>query len=154
RLRHLDCTATTGPAELAGALGRPPVDPLVALRDRRVWTVGFDQVELPEPGPDVLREGGVYLITGGLGGLGLVLGEALARRWHARLVLPSRSGLSSDRAVQAVRRMESSGGTVLTAALDVSDVDGLRRLRAEILERFGRLDGIVHAAGIAGGGLV
>jgi acyl transferase domain-containing protein/acyl carrier protein len=171
RLRHLDCTASTRPAELVGALGRPaegglhtpglgkghlqpPTHALLALRDRRVWTVGFDQVELPEAGPEVLREGGVYLITGGLGGLGLVLGEALAERFRAKLVLTSRSGLRADRAVQAVRRMESSSAEVLTAALDVSDVDGLRALRAEILDRFGRLDGIVHAAGIAGGGLI
>ena len=155
RLRHVDCTAATRPAELAGTLGRPAGDALLAVRDRRVWTVGFDQVELPEAGQDVLRNGGVYLITGGLGGLGLVLGEMLAERWRARLVLASRSGLhGTGRALQAVRRMESAGAEVLTAAVDVSDVDGLRALRAEIRTRFGRLDGIVHAAGIAGGGVV
>ncbi|WP_291412724.1 type I polyketide synthase [Actinophytocola sp.] len=171
RLRHVDCTAATRPADLAGVLGRPAGDALLALRDRRVWTVGFDQVELPEAGEDVVREGGVYLITGGLGGLGLVLGETLAERRRARLVLTSRSGLppreewdgylrghgpgeKMGRAVRAVRRMESAGAEVLTAAVDVSDVDALRNLRAELLARFGRLDGIVHAAGIAGGGLV
>jgi NAD(P)-dependent dehydrogenase (short-subunit alcohol dehydrogenase family)/acyl carrier protein len=170
-LRHVDCTTGTRPAELVGALGRPAGDTLLALRDRRVWTVEFDQVDLPEAGPDVLREGGVYLITGGLGGLGLVLGETLATHRRARLVLTSRSGLppraewdeylrghgSGDRkarAIRAVRRMESAGAEVLAAAVDVSDVDGLRNLRAEVLDRFGRLDGIVHAAGVAGGGLV
>jgi len=170
-LRHLDCVTETRPAELAGALGRSAGDALLALRDRRVWTVGFEQVDLPAAGPDVLREGGVYLITGGLGGLGLVLGETLAERTRARLVLTSRSGLppreewdeylrghgSGDRkvrAIRAVRRMASAGAEVLTAAVDVSDVDGLRNLRTETLARFGRLDGIVHAAGIAGGGLV
>ncbi|HEY7596830.1 MAG TPA: beta-ketoacyl synthase N-terminal-like domain-containing protein [Actinophytocola sp.] len=170
RLRHVDCTAATGPAELVGALGRPAGDALLAVRDRRVWTVGFDQVALPEAGPDVLRDGGVYLITGGLGGLGLVLGESVAHT-GAKLVLTSRSGLPpraewdeyvrshgtrdrTGRAIRAVRRMESAGAEVLPAAVDVSDVDGLRSLRAELLGRFGRLDGIVHAAGIAGGGLV
>jgi phthiocerol/phenolphthiocerol synthesis type-I polyketide synthase E len=167
RLRHVDCTTVTRPDELAGALGRPAGDALLALRDRRVWTVDFDQVELAEAGQDVLREGGVYLITGGLGGLGLVLGETLAERWHARLVLTSRSGLPpreewddhgpggrTGRAIRAVRRMESAGAEVLTAAVDVSDMDALRTLRTEITARFGRLDGIVHAAGIAGGGLI
>ncbi len=50
--------------------------------------------------------------------------------------------------------MEAAGAEVLAAAVDVSDVDGLRALRAAVLDRFGRLDGIVHAAGIAGGGLI
>lgn len=170
-LRHLDCGTETRPSDLAGALGRLAGEALHALRDRRVWTVEFDQVDLPEADPEVLREGGVYLITGGLGGLGLVLGQTLAEHRHARLVLTSRSGLppreewdsylrghgSGDRksrAIRAVRRMESAGAEVLAAAVDVSDVDGLRRLRAEVLDRFGRLDGIVHAAGVAGGGLV
>ncbi|HEV7652809.1 MAG TPA: type I polyketide synthase, partial [Actinophytocola sp.] len=169
RVRQIDCTAATRPAELAGALARPADDALLALRDRRVWTVGFDQVEVPEAGPDVLRDGGVYLITGGLGGLGLVLGETLAERRRARLVLTSRSGLPpraewdsyvhahgdrTARAIQAVRQMEAAGAEVLAAAVDVSDVDALRALRGAVLDRFGRLDGIVHAAGIAGGGLI
>jgi NAD(P)-dependent dehydrogenase (short-subunit alcohol dehydrogenase family)/acyl carrier protein len=120
-----------------------------------VWTVGFDQTELPEAGPDVLREGGVYLITGGLGGLGRTLAETLASRWRAKLVLTSRSGLgTTGRAADAVRRMEAAGAEVLAAAVDVSDVDAVRALRTAVLDRFGRLDGIVHAAGIAGGGMI
>ncbi|GAB3489892.1 type I polyketide synthase [Amycolatopsis cihanbeyliensis] len=171
RLRQIDCAADTRAGEVVTALGRAEHDTLLALRNGRVWTVGFDQVGLPEPGTGLPREGGTYLITGGLGGLGLTIAEHLAAKGPVRLVLTSRSGLPprsrwdktlraegargrAGRAVLAVRRMEEAGAEVLPAAVDVSDVDDLRRLRAEVLETFGGLDGIVHAAGIAGGGLI
>jgi acyl transferase domain-containing protein len=166
RVRQLDVDDTTNAADLVAALGRPGDDDLVALRGGRMWTLDYAQTRLPEPPADVIRDRGVYLITGGLGGLGLTIAEHLAEHRSARLVLTSRSGLPpidqwdrahderTSHAIAAVRRMTAAGAEVVTAAVDVSDVDGLRRLREETLARFGRLDGIVHAAGVAGGGLI
>ncbi|MEU2721116.1 SDR family NAD(P)-dependent oxidoreductase [Streptomyces smyrnaeus] len=84
--------------ELARA-GRPAPpfaacgDRWVAMRGRRRWLLGYGQV--PEPrvkgaaGP--LRERGTYLITGGLGGIGLAVAEGLAKAVRARLVLTART---------------------------------------------------------------
>lgn len=143
----------------------------VALRAGRRWAQEFEAVEVAaQDGPAAgLREGGVYLVTGGLGGLGLTLAERLAGRARARLALVSRRGLPpreqwdalpagvgdarTARAIAAVRRMEAAGAEVAVLAADVADAGALRTVRDEVLGRFGRLDGIVHAAGLAGGGM-
>jgi phthiocerol/phenolphthiocerol synthesis type-I polyketide synthase E len=100
-----------------------------------------------------LRERGVYLITGGLGGVGLALAETLARHGRARLVLSSRSAASPEQA-QAVQQLEALGAEVLVLQADVSDVVGMREVVRRALERFGSLAGVIHAAGISSGGLI
>ncbi|MDH2425407.1 type I polyketide synthase [Sphaerisporangium sp. TRM90804] len=158
-------------AELARdpALDRPeegtPPSP-VALRGGRRWVRGYEPVEVTAADAG-LRQGGVYVITGGLGGIGVTLAEDLAVRLRARLVLLGRSGLPpreewdalaggadrTSRAVAAIRRMEAAGAQVLTLAADVTDAGAMRRVREETLARFGRVDGVVHAAGLPGGGM-
>ncbi|TWI44010.1 polyketide synthase PksN [Pseudoduganella flava] len=96
---------------------------------------------------DLLKEEGVYLITGGAGGLGLIFADMLARRYRARLVLTGRSQL--DEALQ--RRLDALcalGAEVLYVAADVAQADDVQRVLAEARARFGRIDGIVHAAGV------
>jgi NAD(P)-dependent dehydrogenase (short-subunit alcohol dehydrogenase family)/acyl carrier protein len=144
----------------------------VALRGSRRWVQGYAPVPLPAPAdPGAgLRERGVYLVTGGLGGVGISLAAHMAERARARLVLVSRSSLPprerwaahlaahgtasrEGRAIAAIRRMEAAGAEVLVAAADVCDPAALRAVREQALARFGRVDGIVHAAGVAGGGM-
>ncbi len=80
-------------AELAGSDSRPA--PIVALRGDRRWLPAAEALPLPSPAssPAPLRPGGVYLITGGLGGLGLGLADHLARTVGAKLALLGRTGL-------------------------------------------------------------
>ncbi|MEU1687496.1 SDR family NAD(P)-dependent oxidoreductase [Micromonospora sp. NPDC005707] len=166
-------TAARGVAALAAELRGPadPEHPEVALRRDRRWVAGYEQVTVDaEAEPGVLREAGRYLITGGLGGIGVTLAEDFARRARAKLVLLARSGLPerdrwdehlavhggadrAGRAIAAIRRMEAAGAEVLVLAADVTDPDDLRRVRDAAETRFGGLDGIVHAAGLPGGGM-
>ncbi|MGC5022571.1 SDR family NAD(P)-dependent oxidoreductase [Micromonospora sp. DT47] len=155
---------------------RAPVDPEhieVTLRRDRRWVTGYEQVTVDAEGePGALREGGRYLVTGGLGGIGITLAEDFARRSRAKLVLLARSGLPpreqwddhlavhggaptdrAGRAIAAIRRMEAAGAQVLVLAADVTDPADLRRVRATVEAEFGGLDGIVHAAGLPGGGM-
>jgi phthiocerol/phenolphthiocerol synthesis type-I polyketide synthase E len=146
-VRHVDLDPAGGPRQARAAaaeLRRPPDDPLVALRGGRRWLPGHQRI--PVPAKETLRQGGVYLITGGLGGIGLTLAEDLARRCQAKLVLVSRTARDDAR----LRRIE---GETLVIAADVTDEAALRRVRDQALARFGRLDGIVHAAGVPGGGM-
>ena len=114
----------------------------------------------------------MYLITGGLGGVGLVLAEYLAREFKARLVLTGRRGLppraqwadhvaargSAGRHVsgriRAVEALEAAGAEVLVGAADVSTKSAMRAVVDEACARFGRIDGVIHAAGVAGGGMI
>lgn len=135
----------------------------------------YEPSPLPDsPAPDQLplRDGGVYLITGGLGGLGLELTHFIARTVAANLVLLNRTPLperetwagwlaSSDPALAGMRRkisqiqaLEAQGANVLALVADVSDRAQMQQVMQTIRARFGRLDGVLHAAGVPGAGIV
>ncbi|MFE9722739.1 SDR family NAD(P)-dependent oxidoreductase, partial [Streptomyces sp. NPDC005794] len=102
----------------------------------------------PGAGKHLLRPNGTYLITGGTGGLGLLLAEHLARTWSARLVLTGRSALDAHKR-RSIARIESLGGEVLYRQADVADPQAMREVVDTARERFGPIHGVVHAAGVA-----
>jgi amino acid adenylation domain-containing protein len=143
---------------VAGELELPGDEPAVALRGSYRWVQEFAPAplpasETPEGIPARLRPRGVYLITGGLGGLGLEVAERLAREASARLVLVSRSPLSEPGAAR-VRALEELGAEVMVAAADVTDLEAMREVVDRAVERFGAVHGVIHAAGRPGGGLI
>lgn len=153
RCRHVDVDRPD-PGALRVELGAPDADPVVALRGGRRWLPTTQPVHLDEGDPAAgLRPGGVWLVTGGLGGVGLAVAEHLARRSGARVALLGRTAPPA-RAAAALARVRAAGGDALTCAADVTDADALRRVRSEVQARFGPVTGIVHAAGLPGGGLV
>ena len=151
--------------QLARELNSPSSDGMVAYRDGRRWVQDFEQIVLdaPEERDLPLRDGGVYLITGGLGSLGMTLADHLARSCKAKLVLTARTALPprddwdgalDDRAraqVRAIRRLEAAGAEVMTAAVDVTDETAMAALVNDILARFGAINGVIHAAGVLSG---
>ena len=173
-VRRIDADAATQDVRAIVAELARPVDAdraEVVLRAGRAWVGGYEQVSLPASDSPV-RDGGRYLITGGLGGVGITLAEDFAVRAKAKLVLTARSGLPPrnewdtylavhgsaptdrvGRGIAAIRRMEAAGAQVLVLAADVTDPADVRRVRAAAHDEFGGLDGIVHAAGLAGGGM-
>ncbi len=81
-------------AEVAAELAAPSAEPVVAYRNRHRWAQAFEPAATSaQDGLGRLRQGGVYLITGGLGRIGGVLAEHLARTVCARLALVDRSAL-------------------------------------------------------------
>jgi NAD(P)-dependent dehydrogenase (short-subunit alcohol dehydrogenase family) len=141
-------------------------DRIVAFRAGRRWVQGYEPWPLPAvPGrPRRLREGGVYLITGGLGGIGLEVAECLAREARARLVLVGRGSLPAraewerrlaagndgDELLQRLRRLlalEELGAEVLALQADAADLEQMREVARRAEERFGRLHGVIHAVG-------
>ena len=113
----------------------------------RVRQRALENVESP------LRMGGTYLISGGCGGLGLLVAERLARKWAANLILLGRSALDDGKR-QAIAGLEALGGAVEYVQADVCDRAAVEEaLRAGEL-RFGMLHGVIHAAGIVGSGSV
>jgi polyketide synthase PksJ len=158
--------------QLAGLLARElaldpeiaPVEPEIAYRGFKRWVRSYEPVRLERIAENhkrllPLKKRGVYLITGGLGGMGLALAEYLAREWQARLVLVSRTSLpprdrwenSDDRRVKKVRHLESLGAEVLTAAADAAHSDRMREVVEQAEARFGPVNGVIHAAGVLSG---
>lgn len=172
--------ATMPASQVITELASSPANEFVALRGGRRWTPDFEVLPLgvgddplPEPDPTAgpLREGGVYLITGGLGGIGLALAERLAVACRAKLVLfgrtpvPPRSRwdevLADPAAKPEVRRrieglltLENQGAEFEVIAGDVADVEDVKRAVARTRERFGALHGVLHAAGVPAMGMM
>ena len=126
-----------------------------SLSHGKLWrhTVVKGASESSEIGTKRLKVRGVYLITGGLGGIGLALAGHLARVAKARLVLVSRHKPDTFES-EAIRLMEADGAEVMTAALDIADAESLSAVVNDITARWGNIDGVIHAAGIAGGSLI
>ena len=180
RCRAIDLEAGgmgPGAEGLARALSFDAEDParlsVVAYRGNYRWALGTEPVAigLPKRPRPPVRDEGTYLITGGLGGMGLAFADHLARSAHARLVLVGRNGLPPREAwdeytatagtddatrmrIEAVQAMEAAGGQVMTCAADVSDRVAMSSVIAEAKRRFGRIHGVIHAAGIPGGGVL
>lgn len=102
----------------------------------------------PEPMPEGrFRADATYLVTGGLGALGLSLAEFLADRGAGAVALLSRSAPSAAVA-QRVDALRARGVRVVTSAVDVADADALGRALDEFRVRLPPLRGVFHAAGL------
>jgi acyl transferase domain-containing protein len=139
--------------ELLVELTSPSTDASVAYRGIDRWVYSLEAAALPAAPQTAarIRPRGVYLITGGLRGLGLVFAKYLANTAAARLVLTSRSGAAD---ADSIRELERLGAEVMVAAADVTDEARMREVVQEARARFGTIDGVVHSAGVPGGGLI
>ncbi|MEU3660939.1 SDR family NAD(P)-dependent oxidoreductase [Streptomyces sp. NPDC032940] len=167
--RSIDISALpdgTAAAEVLAELRTPTADHALALTPAGRWARAYERDTLPEVEdgklPLRLRERGVYLITGGLGGIGMTLAEYLVRTCRARLVLtgldavpptdpgtplPDDDPALAERA-ERIRKLEALGGEVLAVRCDAADREQTAALFEQIDRRFGGLDGVVHAAGV------
>nr|WP_129677809.1 type I polyketide synthase [Candidatus Chloroploca sp. Khr17] len=98
----------------------------------------------------VVRADATYLITGGLGGLGLVVAEWLAQQGARRLVLMGRSS-PTPTAQQQIEAIAALGATVTVAQADVNDRSQVAATMAQIDPAY-PLAGVVHAAAAREGG--
>jgi acyl transferase domain-containing protein/thioesterase domain-containing protein len=144
---------------------------VVAYRASERWVAHYASADMTAhpisqiPAKATFKEGGIYFITGGLGGLGLLLAGHLARTCQARLVLLTRHPLPSrsqwpdimarggaDPHAQKIRQLaaiEADGGEVMLITADICDEHALKRAI-----RLGAIDGVFHAAGILDDGLI
>ncbi|WGP11704.1 SDR family NAD(P)-dependent oxidoreductase [Streptomyces sp. SH5] len=134
---------------LADEVGAQPVSAL--HMDGRRWVQQVRPAELRpvDAAGDRLRDGGTYLITGGAGGLGAIFGSWLAREYRARLVIVGRRP-AEDAGVRArLAELDRAGAAaVLYRQADVCDPVALTEAVRTAVGRFGRIDGVLHAAGV------
>ncbi|MEK2472289.1 SDR family oxidoreductase [Streptomyces noursei] len=170
--RHFDLPATpddrslrTLAAELAG-LRRPEV--ATTLRGATRWIADLEPIraDWTAKAASRLRDGGVYLITGGLGEIGSTIAHWLRRECPgARLALLTRdplplrerwdSWLAEHDAddptalrITRLRALAAEGDEPFLVHADVADEDALRDAVHQVTTHFGTLDGVVHAAGL------
>ena len=95
-----------------------------------------------------------YLITGGLGGLGLHFAQWMAERGATSLILAGRSGIKTPEQQQALHALKELGVTVEIAPLDISDGPAVESLIQSIQASKAPLGGVLHAAGVLDDGII
>jgi acyl transferase domain-containing protein/D-arabinose 1-dehydrogenase-like Zn-dependent alcohol dehydrogenase len=121
---------------------------------RRLLPVWHAVVQQASPLRTPWKADGVYLITGGAGGLGLVFADDAVRNSPtSHVVLVGRSTLSAAQRAR-MREFWNLGGSVEYRQLDVSNPRAVADLITSIIEDHGRLTGIIHSAGVLRDGLI
>jgi polyketide synthase PksM len=94
------------------------------------------------------KEKGVYLITGGAGGLGFLFAKEIVTKTEAStIILTGRSVLSEEKYYQ-IKALEKTSIKIFYKNVDVADEKAVKQLVQEIQQEFGGLNGIIHSAGI------
>ncbi len=107
-----------------------------------------EEPDVPDAGKAPWKDGGVYLIAGGAGGLGLIFAEAIARQTKgATLILCGRSDLSQERP-QRFNAIDQAGAKIIYRKVDISRRADVEQMIAGILKDYGKLNGIIHSAGV------
>ena len=150
---------------LESELSAQPETSTIALRNGVRWQRRLVPEKLKPIEATRLKRAGVYVITGGLGGIGAAFSNWLAKEYAARIVLIGRTPLPDREqwdewlqqhelgdpiaaAILRVRELEAAGSEVLVLAADVTVKEHMREAFASVRERFGAIDGVFHAAGV------
>nr|AEU11005.1 NpnA [Nostoc sp. 152] len=165
--RHLDLSVDE-PAVNAGQILQEisvlPCESEVAYRQGQRWIPRLEKVDFsPQSKPDfAFKSGGMYLISGGLGGVGVEIAKYLLKHYKARLLLvgrthlPEKSDLHTDAEKSSVvaqkiavyEELEQLGGKIIYEAVDVCDLPRLQQIVEQAQSRWGcELDGVLHLAG-------
>lgn len=143
-------------------------DSLVALRPHGRLVQSLAPLPLPpiSDGADPqgwVRDDGVYLITGGLGGIGLEVAEHLARSKTVKLALLTRGSFPDERLwddilagrakgnalqVAKLRALQTLGSQVMVVTGDITNPRSLGQSLGEVRSHFGAINGVIHAAGM------
>ncbi|WP_315710136.1 SDR family NAD(P)-dependent oxidoreductase [Brenneria uluponensis] len=145
----------------------------ILLRGQQRWLPQLREMIAPEynaaaPG---LKKRGVYVILGGLGGVGYALAQYLAQQWQATLILIGKTPLPQaaqwetwladhghdDRIsikIRQAQRLRRLGATLWTLNADLADPRQITDVFSQIHRRYPRIQGVIHAVGVADGALI
>ena len=125
-----------------------PADPDGNLRILRNGTWFRQHLTIVRPGTPTssrFREGGVYVIVGGAGGLGRAISEYLIRRYSAQVVWLGRSAWDTRIEAAVAEAARSGGSAPHYVQADATITEALRRARDEVERRFGSVHGVIHS---------
>lgn len=147
-------------AQLVAEVLAPISERTVALRGNRRWQQSLEAYPTPRPEMSAVQPGGTYVITGGLGGIGLELAGHLAEKEAGYLYLTSRKTLPPQDEWTTLRKDHPQADLVTSllklktkligleiVSVDVSDEVGMAHLFKGILDQRGTINGVIHSAG-------
>jgi acyl transferase domain-containing protein/acyl carrier protein len=152
--------------QLATEFASQPRNGVVAYRHGHRWVPAFDRLPRGTGNhPSPVKDGGVYLVLGGVEDPGLAVAEYLAARGARCLVLLSQPEAPSgpfangaERAIEQVKErlatLEARGVRLVVEAVDAADLAAMEGVVSRTEERFGPICGAVHAALAPSAGLM
>jgi len=153
--------------QLLGELTVRSSDTVIAYRGIHRWEQTFEKIQLDHSTKNTsrLKKEGVYLITGGFGGMGFTIAEYLAETVKAKIILLGRSSFphrqqweewlgnhseenSICSKIRKVQSLEEMGAEVLVLSANVADYQQMKTALIETQKVFGQINGIFHTAGV------
>lgn len=144
----------------------------MAIRGNHAWLRQFQPITEEPVGQSRLKSNGVYVLTGGLGGVGGNLARHIAtsteqshlvllqrsplperEEWDAHVSHHAHGDATSER-IKKVRELEALGANVTVYSVDVTDEVEMRRVIDDVVIKIGTPDGVIHAAGEPGIGMI
>jgi len=154
-------------------LNTPISEQIIAYRGRHRWLQTFEPVRLDAvvEQHSRLKKKGVYLITGGLGGVGLTIANYLAEKVQAKLILMGRSSFPNradwsewlanndkqdniSQKIRQIQHLETLGAEIIIVSADVANLEQMQGVITQVHTRFGQIQGVIHAAFVRGGGII
>jgi acyl transferase domain-containing protein len=157
RCSRLDLDPSAAPEQVPNLLAEllaQDTEDQVAYRngDRYVARLVQSPTSVNQP-RKVICENNSYLITGGLGALGLKVAHWLVEHGAQHLVLTGRRG-ASEAVQEEISKLEQAGAQILVVPADISNPDDVSKLLAEVKNTMPSLRGIFHAAGVLQDGML
>ncbi len=142
----------------------------VALRGKYRWVNILDELHIGEnKNNSLLKESGVYIITGGLGRIGLTFAQHLAENYKAKIVLVDRFAIppkeewkkyitdNDDNITPRIKNLISiseKGADVFVQKANVENESELRSVIETTIRKYKKINGVIHAAGLVGNNTV
>lgn len=122
---------------------------LNGVQTKERYVKEFSRFNPPETRIDSLplKQNGVYIITGGLGGLGFVFSEYLVKNFNAKLVLLGRSALKNEQE-EKLNRLMAYHSNILYLQADASKSEDMVSVVEQTKARFSQINGVIHSAGV------
>ncbi|WGG52462.1 type I polyketide synthase [Rugamonas sp. DEMB1] len=165
-VKSYDLDASSSTRSLALEFSSNVPERLVIYRNNSRYIEQFEYIDVESSKfTDVkIRQGGVYLITGGTGAIGLEVARMLSSHANVKIILTSRSGLPERAAwddipetskklrnsIKTIKEIEAGGSSITVFPVDAGDYEQMKACIEKIVSTSGEISGVIHAAGNAG----
>ncbi len=123
-------------------------DKIILYKDDKCFIQQWDRIQNNEVITVPWKDKGVYMITGGMGGIGYNIAKEIAKKVNnPKLVLVGRSALDTAKE-EKYRSIEALGAKVIYKSMNVGELEDVQRVMDDVSKELGTINGIIHSAGI------
>jgi amino acid adenylation domain-containing protein len=130
---------------------------LLAIKFGKLWKECFNRIENSISEVNLIENGDIILVTGGLGGIALAIANYISSKHKVTFVLVSRNDISKDTnpseyiklKKEIIEKIKANGSVVDIQNIDISDEQLVIELKEQIDNKYGYINGIIHTAGVS-----